>query len=113
LSFLLLLFSGCEKEEENEDDETNNTENNEASNQNPFLGKWACYCDMTYYSAFYTFYDNGTCYIEDLPADLQFTVTYSYNQSNSQLVLAGFVNSVSWVSPTQFRLEDEMLYKVN
>jgi hypothetical protein len=115
LIFLLISLAllSCSKDDNKDDGDSNNSNGNNSASSNPLIGKWGCYCDFPSYSAFYTFYDNGTVLIEDTAADLNFTVTYSYNSSNNQLVLAGAVNTITWVSSTEFIRGGDSHYKMN
>jgi hypothetical protein len=107
---LIAFISACSKES---DDDTINSFGYNSSNSNPLIRRWRCECGEPDYPSFYTFNYDGTVLIEGTPAELNFTVTYTYNPANNQLVLAGFVNVISWPSPTNFIIGGESYFKVD
>lgn len=117
ISLLLMVFitilSSCSKEENNDDNNSNNSGSNNSSNTNSLLGRWRCECGEPDYPSYYTFYNDGTVLMEGTPAELSFTVTYSYNPANNQLVVAGFVSVISWQSSTNFLIGEESYFKVD
>lgn len=111
LIVLISFLSACSKEENNDDNNSNNSGGNNSSNTNSLLGRWRCECGEPDYPIFYTFYNDGTVLCEGTPAELNFTVIYTYNPANNQLVLAGFVNVISWPSSTNFIIGGESYLK--
>lgn len=109
IMFLIIFASACNKES---NDDNGNLSGNNASSSNPLIGRWRCECGEPDFPSFYTFNNDGTVLIEGTSAELNFTVVYTYNSSNRQLVLAGVVSTISWPSSTNFIIGGDSYYKV-